>query len=139
MKSTVMIGLCVAALSAPAFAQSATPAAMSATPSMAASPSGGSTVTNYYKQSVYSPDQTNLGKVDDVLIDSSGRVSGLVLGVGGFLGVASKDVIVPFTDVTMTRKDNKNWLTMTATKDQLKAAPGYTYDSETTMWTPAKS
>jgi sporulation protein YlmC with PRC-barrel domain len=101
---------------------------------MKTAPAEGWTVTNYYKQSVYAPDQTKLGSVDDVLVDSSGKVSGLVIGVGGFLGAGEKDVIVPFSAVKMTKEDNKAWLTLSDTKDDLKSAQGFKYDSATTAW-----
>jgi hypothetical protein len=51
----------------------------------------------------------------------------------------SKDVIVPFSDVKMEKKNDKNWLSINESKDSLKAAPGFTYDRNTTMWTPVKS
>jgi sporulation protein YlmC with PRC-barrel domain len=98
------------------------------------------TVTNYYKQSVYDGSQNKIGSVDDVLIDKSGKVTGLVLGVGGFLGMGEKDVIVNFSDVHVSKKDNNNWwLTVDETKDSLKAAPGFSYNRETTTWQPAKA
>jgi hypothetical protein len=56
--------------------------------------------------------------------------------VGGFLGVGEKDVAVPFTAVKHTMKDQKVYLTMDASKDQLKAAPGLKYDREKTAWVP---
>ncbi|WP_456794100.1 PRC-barrel domain-containing protein [Bradyrhizobium sp. USDA 4506] len=31
-----------------------------------------------------------MGTVDDVLVDKSGKVTGLVVGVGGFLGAARR-------------------------------------------------
>ena len=52
-------------------------------------PSESSTVTNYYKQDVYDPNQSKIGKIDDVLVDKSGKVTGLVIGVAGFLGASN--------------------------------------------------
>ena len=106
---------------------------------MTAPPTDSWTVTNYYKQAVYDPNQTKIGEIDDVLVDQSGKVTGLVISVGGFLGMDTKDVIVPFSDVTMQKKNDKNWLSINETKDSLKAAPGFSYDRNTTKWTPAKS
>ena len=50
------------------------------------------------------------------------------LGVGGFLGIAEKDVAVPFDAVKRTTKDGKIYLTLDTTKDALKGAPGFRYD-----------
>jgi sporulation protein YlmC with PRC-barrel domain len=106
---------------------------------MSAAPPESWTVTNYYKQSVYSPTQSKIGEVDDVLVDKGGKVTGLVIGVGGFLGMGTKDVIVPFSDVNVTKKNDKWWLTVDETKAALKSAQGFSYDSSTTTWMPEKS
>jgi sporulation protein YlmC with PRC-barrel domain len=60
-----------------------------------------------YKQAVYDPKETKVGDIDDVLVDKAGKVTGLVVGVGGFLGAGEKDVIVPFTAIKTSKKDNK--------------------------------
>jgi hypothetical protein len=54
----------------------------------------------------------------------------------GFLGAGEKDVAVPFEAVHPTMKDKKWWLVMNTTKDSLKSAPGFKYDSDTTTWVP---
>ncbi|HLG81689.1 MAG TPA: PRC-barrel domain-containing protein [Bradyrhizobium sp.] len=112
--------------------------AYAATTTMSAAPSESWTVTNYYKQSVYDPKETKIGDIDDVLVDKAGKVTGLVVGVGGFLGAGEKDVIVPFTAVKTTKKNDKWWLTLDATKDGLKDAPGFKYDKASTTWVPDK-
>jgi ABC-type oligopeptide transport system substrate-binding subunit len=47
--------------------------AHAATTTMSAAPSDSFTVTDYYKQDVYDPQQSKIGSVDDVLLDKSGR------------------------------------------------------------------
>jgi hypothetical protein len=58
-----------------------------------------------------------------LLVDKSGKVTGLIVGVGGFLGAGEKDVIVPFTAVKAAKKNDSWWLTPDETKDDLKNAP----------------
>ena len=116
----------VAALSTPAFAVE----------SMSKLPSDSWTITNYYKQDVYDKSQNTVGKIDDVLIDKSGKITTLMVGVGGFLGVGEKDVALPFAAVQPEKKNNKWYLTVDETKDSLKTAVGYKYDSSTTTWAP---
>jgi sporulation protein YlmC with PRC-barrel domain len=108
--------------------------ALAASESMTTAPTDSSTVTNFYKQSVYDPQQNKIGTIDDVLLDKSGKVTALIVGVGGFLGAGEKDVAVPFTAVKNEKKNDKSYLTLDATKDSLKAATGYKYDRDKTTW-----
>jgi sporulation protein YlmC with PRC-barrel domain len=97
------------------------------------------TVTNWYKQSVYDPKDSKIGEIADVLVDKSGRVDSLIVAVGGFLGAGEKDVSVPFDAIKVTNKNNNKWyLVMNATKDQMKEAAGFTYDKDSTSWVPDK-
>jgi sporulation protein YlmC with PRC-barrel domain len=105
---------------------------------MSSVPSSSKTVTDWYKQDVYDPSNSKIGKIDDVLVSDTGQINALVIGVGGFLGAGEKDVAVPFNAVKRTTKDNKKYLTMSATKDELKAAPGLKYDSDKTSWVTDK-
>jgi sporulation protein YlmC with PRC-barrel domain len=102
-------------------------------------PANSFTVTDWYKQSVYDPKDTKIGEIMDVLVDKSGKVTSFIVGVGGFLGASEKDVSVPFDAVRITTKnDNKWYLVMNATKDDLKSASGFTYDKDSTTWMPDK-
>jgi sporulation protein YlmC with PRC-barrel domain len=116
----------VAALTTPAFAAQ----------TMSSLPSDSFTITDYYKQDVYDNGKNTVGKIDDVLIDKSGKITTLIVGVGGFLGIGEKDVALPFAAVKAEKKDNKWYLTVDETKDSLKSAAGYKYDSSTTNWSP---
>ena len=40
--------------------------------------------------SVYNEQGTSIGTIDDMLLNSEGKVSNVVLSVGGFLGMGSK-------------------------------------------------
>jgi sporulation protein YlmC with PRC-barrel domain len=102
-------------------------------------PASAMTVTDWYKQDVYDPNDAKIGEIMDVLVDKSGMVSTLIVGVGGFLGAGEKDVAVPFHDVSATTKNSKVHLVMNTTKDSLKSAPGFKYDSNTTTWVPDRN
>ena len=80
--------------------------------------------------------QNKVGKIDDVLIDKSGKITVLMVGVGGFLGMDEKDVALPFSAVKSEKKNDKWWLTVDQTKDSLKNAAGFKYNSSTTTWSP---
>ena len=98
--------------------------AASAQGMMSRVPSTSLTVSDWYKQDIYDPQDSKIGKIDDVLVSRSGQIDALIVGVGGFLGTGEKDVAVPFTAVKWTSKNNKKYLTMAATKDQLKSSAG---------------
>ena len=101
-------------------------------------PASSKTVSDWYKQDVYDPSNSSIGKIDDVLVSESGQINALVIGVGGFLGVGEKDVAVPFSAVKRTIKDKKNYLTLNTTKAELKSAQGLKYDSDKTAWVADK-
>jgi sporulation protein YlmC with PRC-barrel domain len=48
---------------------------------------------------VYGADNQKIGDIDEVLVDRQGKIHGLVVGVGGFLGIGQKDVAIPFEQV----------------------------------------
>jgi sporulation protein YlmC with PRC-barrel domain len=100
-------------------------------------PANGMTVTHWYKQSVYDPSDNKIGEIMDVLVDREGKVSALIVGVGGFLGMGEKDVAVPFDALQVTSKNNNKWyLVMNSTKDALKSAKGFKYDRNAMTWMP---
>lgn len=126
MRKTVLAAAAVVALSSAAFGN-----ALTTVPEAV-------TVTDYYKQNVYDPSDKKIGEIKDVLITSDGKVGAFIVEVGGFIGAGAKDVAVPFTDVKGTKKNDKWYLTMNTTKDDMKNAPGMTYDRNATRWVPEK-
>jgi hypothetical protein len=107
---------------------------------LASVPANSVTVTHWYKQNLYDTADTKIGQIMDVLIDRDGKAQAFVIGVGGFLGMGEKDVLVPFDAVKITTKDSNKWyLVMNATVDSLKSAKGYVYDRNAMTWIPEES
>ena len=79
--------------------------------------------SDVYKADVYDPSENKIGKVTDLMIDRNGNVAGAIIGVGGFLGVGEKDVVIPFKELKASIRDGKDWLILNRTKDELKRAP----------------
>jgi sporulation protein YlmC with PRC-barrel domain len=133
MKTIVILTAGALLASSAAFAQtmSAGGAAL-----MSSVPSSSLTVTDWYKQDIYDPNNSKIGSVSDVLVSPNGQINALIVGVGGFLGAGEKNVAVSFDAVKETMKNNKVYLTMNTTKDALKSAPGFKYDSDKTAWVP---
>jgi sporulation protein YlmC with PRC-barrel domain len=80
----------------------------------------GATVRNENREAV--------GKIEDVYVDNSGGIKTVVVSVGGFLGVGSKDVAVKWSDLKFSRDDKSIVITTSSTKDTLKAMPDYKYE-----------
>lgn len=76
----------------------------------------GSKVTNEAKETV--------GTVDDLIVTPDDKVPVAVLSVGGFLGVGSKYVAVPFSDLKVT---SEGVIMPGATKESLKTLPAFKY------------
>jgi sporulation protein YlmC with PRC-barrel domain len=136
MKTIISAALFAISISTAAFAQQAAPTTAGPAEIFTRLPAG-TTVTNFYKQAVYDPSDHKIGDVDDVLIDKEGRVTALIIGVGGFLGMGEKDVAVPFSSVRSSEKNNKWYLVLNTNKEALKSAPGFTYDKTKTTWVSA--
>lgn len=65
----------------------------------------------------------SLGTVDDVVLDQRGRMAGLVLSTGGFLGVGAKPVGVAWSDLTTAL--DADVLTLGLTREQVASAPEF--------------
>lgn len=69
-----------------------------------------------------------VGKIEDLYVDAGGSIKTLVVSVGGFLGVGSKDVAVNWNDIKYSRDGKTVVLTTGLTKDAVKALPDYKYE-----------
>jgi sporulation protein YlmC with PRC-barrel domain len=75
---------------------------------------------------VYDTQNQKIGDVRDIVLDKSGQVADVVIGVGGFLGVGSKDVAVKYSDI----KDDNDRLTLSKTKDELSKAETFNLENK---------
>jgi len=91
---------------------------------------------------VRGPDNASIGSVNDLLFDGTGKVIGVVIGVGGFLGIGTKNVaidmgafnVVPadsgssdVNNASAANDPNNVKLKVAWTKDQLREAPDFQY------------
>ena len=68
-----------------------------------------------------------IGKIDDLLVSSDGKRPYAVLSIGGFLGMGTHLVVVPYD--TLKFSDNKVTLP-DGTKEGLKMLPEFKYTAE---------
>ena len=91
----------------------------------------------YYNQNVYDRQDNDIGDLNDIVLDKEGKVSAVIIGVGGFLGAGEKNVAVPFSALKVTEKEGKTYLVVDTTKEALEKAPGFTFDRAKRQWVPA--
>lgn len=69
-----------------------------------------------------------VGEIEDVYVDKNGAIKAVIVSVGGFLGVGTKNVAVKWSDIKFARDDKSVVVTTNWTKDALKAMPDYKYE-----------
>ncbi|PXX90788.1 hypothetical protein DIT71_09630 [Marinobacter vulgaris] len=88
-------------------------------------PADGARASDLISAEIKTTDDENVGSVTDLIIDKNGKVVAVVVGVGGFLGMAEKDVAIGWDEVTMSRDSDELQLQIDMTRDDLQAAPSY--------------
>ena len=115
----VLGGLLAAMLSTTALAQSQVPVApaASATSSTAAQmPHMGQwRSSKLIGVNVYNDQNEKLGNIEEILLDQSGKLAGVVLGVGGFLGMGEHNVLVSFDKLKWVNEPVRTSTTTTTT------------------------
>lgn len=82
--------------------------------------------SQFMRSAVYNMAGERIGDVNDFVVDESGKITAIVIGVGGFLGLGEKEVSMKLGEVKrMVHSDGKTYFTVNATKEQLKSAPDY--------------
>jgi sporulation protein YlmC with PRC-barrel domain len=84
---------------------------------------------------VYGADNQKIGDIDEVLMDRQGKIHGIVVGVGGFLGIGQKDVAIPFDQVQWM--SNQEVQAATRASQGTTTAGGVTTPSTPTAGSPA--
>ena len=73
---------------------------------------------------VFNEANETVGTIDDLIVTASDKVPYAVLSVGGFLGLDTKLVVVPFNSLEV---HDKRMVLPGATKESLKSLPGFKY------------
>ena len=77
---------------------------------------------------VYDMQNRNIGSVKDLVLNKDGKVDGVVVDVGSFLGMGGKYVLVNVSDI----KTDHNRLTLDRTKEQLQQMAAYRLEDSNT-------
>jgi len=82
----------------------------------------------------------DIGEIDRLLIDpQSGKISHVVVGLGGFLGVGEKKVVVPWSDLKMSAAHDGKKALITMDQAKLESAPRYERTAARTDRSPSAS
>jgi sporulation protein YlmC with PRC-barrel domain len=83
-------------------------------------------VSNLLNVSVYGTDNTAIGEIKDIIVKSDGKIEGMVVSVGGFLGLGEKNVALKMDRIkVMPEADGSARITVLATKEELQEAPEF--------------
>jgi len=76
---------------------------------------------------VYGPENESIGKISDLVLQKEGSTRVALVDVGGFLGIGSKTVAIPFTDLKIAKTDANATpqINVAMTKDQLQNQPEF--------------
>jgi sporulation protein YlmC with PRC-barrel domain len=138
MRSKLLIGgLLSSVVIVSAFAQS-TPSPAPASPPAAATPaaqSGQWRASKVVGLNVYNDQNEKLGSISEILLDKSGKVEGVIIGVGGFLGMGQRDIKVEMSKLKFVDEPPK----AAATSTTQTTGTGANRPAQTTTTTTASS
>lgn len=117
--------LAIGFAAAPAFSQGAPQSVVTAKVDLQSLATGYRT-SKVVGAAVYNEANEKVGVIDDLIVTPSERVPYAVLSVGGFLGMGTKYVVVPYSSLQVVEKKMR---LPGATKASLKALPEYKYAS----------
>jgi sporulation protein YlmC with PRC-barrel domain len=81
-------------------------------------------VSEFVGATVYNLKNEEIGEVEDLLIDNTHAVRGVVISVGGFLGIGERNIAVDPRSLSMTEEnDGSIRITLNTNKDDLQKAP----------------
>jgi hypothetical protein len=90
-----------------------------------AAPSG-LLASNLIGSTVYSQDNQSIGDINDIILSQEGQPSQVIVGVGGFLGIGEKDVVLDMSKLQIAATDDGNVKIVTqTTQEDLRNMPAF--------------
>ena len=139
--------LSLALVSSPALAQTAQPADRNTpTATTAQTPANKMMLKGNWRASkliglnVYNDANEKLGDVNELILDKSGKVAAVVIGVGGFLGMGEHDIAVSMDKLKFVEEPVRTSTTAPATtRDTTTGAANPPASTTTTTTAPARN
>ena len=150
MRSKLIIGGLLASVIAfptlaqqPAAPDSAAPRAQTTTSTKPMTVSGQWRASKLIGLNVYNDKNESVGEINELLLDPSGKVASVVIGVGGFLGIGERDILVPMDKLKFVnepvRRAETTTRTETTPRGTTPAGERTTTKTTTTTDRPARS
>jgi sporulation protein YlmC with PRC-barrel domain len=145
MRTFILSGLLASAMLVPALAQNnPPPAAPAPTAQTSTVPKAHGDMWRSSKLvglNVYNDQNEKLGDISEILLDKSGKVDGVVIGVGGFLGMGQHDIMVEmsklkFVDEPARTSSTTPTTTGSATSTANRPATTTTTSATKNKWYP---
>ncbi len=128
-----VMALAAALAASPALAQPAAPASPAGVVATTNNPNlavatvkleNGARMSKIIGSTVYTDQNEKVGAVDDLIMTAGDKITVAIVSVGGFLGLGSKLVAVPYTQLKV---DGERVTLPGASKDSLNAMPSFVY------------
>ena len=152
MRANLLLGgLLASVMIVPALAQQSPPPAPAATPTPAPAVRTETTVTapmataGQWRASkliglnVYNDQNEKLGDINEVLLDQSGKATGVVIGVGGFLGMGQREILVTMDKLKFVNEPVRTTATTTTTPATTAAGDRATTTTTTATTRPVRA
>jgi len=82
--------------------------------------------SNLIGATVYSQDDQSIGDINDIILSPQGQPSQVIVGVGGFLGLGEKDVVLDMSKLKIAAlEDGKLKIVVETSSDELKNMPAF--------------
>lgn len=99
---------------------------------MSSTPDGAVRADNIIGKTLHTlADDEDVGSIDDLILDGSGKIVAVVVSVGGVLGMGQHNVAVSWDSIQRRVNDDRDGYrySVNATKEQMRNAPEYDKDS----------
>lgn len=74
---------------------------------------------------VQSPEDEKVGDIGEVVLDKDGKVQGVVVDVGGFLGIATHPVLLDWQEVNLASENGQDRAVVNLNRERLEQMPAY--------------
>ena len=148
MRSNLLLSAVVASAAVfPALAQQSTEPSTSPPPSAQTTSSTPMPASGQWRASkliglnVYNDQNEKLGDINEILLDQSGKPTGYVIGVGGFLGLGQHEILVTTDKLKFVNEPVRTTTTTTSTTapPPTTTAPDRAAGTSTTAMRPARA